>query len=334
MKKLAIIYTGQPRLLPELLPYHEFLAKVLKKEMHLVGIDDIDIDLHYCLWDYNTVPSQASKTYYEKNFINRNETANQILSYYKESEIVCNSTVQFYSYDLLESITDEFYELCKQNDIKVHHDTLLREFASGVSQLLIRKIAVDNMTDNYDAVLFSRTDSIIKLRGNAVDSMAFRKISRNIISVLNHRNKPIEQIKIFNKNVKVFEDYVFVSEFYASIMSRGMTHDHQIISSTRGFKEMFSDFKSKLFNYLLKEIKVFYELYTRYGEGASYNVILSQVFNPHRLFVLWFFDRVENIDIKDGMTLLTLKTSNELRQEFRLIRNRDELESNPIPKEY
>lgn len=206
---ILFLYFGQPRMVEELIPNHDFIVKSLKDDYK------INIDFHYSLWnkyhDYTTVPSPSSRNLGNNNLITIDE--DYLINKIKENR-ESNVTYVFHNYDVAEDIWNE-------NKKFIGRETFMAKFAQSVS----KAIAIQSVKKTYDAIVLLRTDLFLDPKKYFVYGDIFHNLKK---------------IKKDTKRI------ILTSYIRLSTKNSGGVDDKLWISTQEDLELYFSNYKEKI----------------------------------------------------------------------------------------
>lgn len=219
---ILFLYFGQPRMVEELIPNHDFIAKSLKDDYK------INVDFHYSLWnkyhDYRTIPSASSRNIGNNNLIDidKNSLINKLT---KNRQT--NITYNFNDYSIAESIW-------KKNKKHIDKETFMSKFAQTVS----KAIAVESIKKEYDIIILLRTDLFIDTKKYFV----FGDICYNFKEIQKHKER------------------VILTSYIRHSTTLGQLVDDKLwISTKENFESYFDNWKDKINIFIKKRKQINYE---------------------------------------------------------------------------
>lgn len=218
---ILFLYFGQPRMVEELIPNHDFIAKSLKDDYK------INVDFHYSLWnkyhDYRTIPSASSRNIGNNSLIDIDE--NSLVDKLTKNR-QANITYNFNDYNIAESIW-------KKNKKHIDKETFMSKFAQTVS----KAIAVESIKKEYDIIILLRTDLFIDTKKYFV----FGDICYNF------------------KKIQEQKEYTILTSYIRHSTTLGPLVDDKFwISNKETFNLYFNNWKDKIDNLLKKRKKISY----------------------------------------------------------------------------
>lgn len=231
-KKILILFTGQPRLLREMLPihvkYYFDLKKIIESDIKFKDLD-LEIDYKYTLWSsVDNAPQWSLLPNHISDLVDENFIKDTIKNFHI-SHIGKEPKIEIYSNDcvreFLQELTDEMPENFRM--------AYLHNFTGSVSQFLIRERSVNNIED-YDFVIMTRTD--VALSGRAINHF-FKNIVESILSP--------ENILVRNKN-RIIEHYFYVTTMYYDTHLTFSCGDITFIGDGKAMSLLFLDYQKKL----------------------------------------------------------------------------------------
>lgn len=232
-KKMLILFTGQPRLLNEMLPihvkYYFDFKKIIESDIKFKDLD-LEIDYKYTLWSsVDSAPQWSLPHNHVSDRVDENFIKDTIKNFHI-SHIGKEPIIEIYNNDcvreFLQELTDEMPENFRM--------AYLHNFTGSVSQFLIRERSVNNI-ENYDFVIMTRTD--VALSGRAVN-YCFRNIVESILSP--------ENILVRNKGKHVIEHYFYVTTLHYDSYLTLASGDITFVGDGKAMSLLFLDYQKKL----------------------------------------------------------------------------------------
>lgn len=254
--KILFLYFGQPRLVKQCLPWHDEIVNSMKL------VFDVDIDFHYSLWneyhEYTTKIQTVDKREWDPEHFLNADTQSLIECLTTNRPEGSKVTYKFHDYTPVEEIWQTIQPYL--GDTYLNRGLFYHLFA----QLASKGIAANELQEDYDAIILTRTDLVF----DKSKYHTLYKACEDFITRVNKSKKGISNLGY----VPWLRHSNHVGSFYDDIL---------MLTNTKSLKVQYDNWEEKLIYFVKKHCEF---------SSPSYFQRISQHFTGCNFYVPYNID--------------------------------------------